>query len=390
MTSVEFDASAAAKHRMHANIRRWYQQHGRRLPWRETADPYRVWISEIMLQQTTTVTVVPYFERFLDRFPNVHVLASADQSEVLRLWEGLGYYSRARNLHQAARSIVDQYGGQFPRSVSELMSLPGIGRYTAGAILSFAFDLPAPILEANTRRLFSRLMGLDIDPSSAIGQRQLWGFAEWIAIPSGRRPVMSAGDLNQAVMDLGSAVCRPAAPRCDDCPLVAECVAFRTGRQQQIPVEKVRPQVTAVTEVSVALRRGPQVLLRQRTAAERWTGLWDFVRFEVNDADAGQLSSGGAGPVNQHLPVAWTRTIEEQTGLRVTRASLCEEIRHSVTRYRIRLLCLEALQVTGRLRPGSDYQWFSTGQLTDLPLSKTGRQFATLLLRARQRQDTRG
>src|SRR5437016_2075319 len=155
----------------------WYRRHARPLPWRATRDPYRIWISEIMLQQTTVAAVVPYFERFLKRFPTLGSLAAAREQAVLRLWEGLGYYSRARNIHKAARVVANELDGVFPDDVEALQKLPGIGRYTAGAIASFAFDRPAPIVEANTLRLYSRLIGLRDDPRSAAGQKQLWDFA---------------------------------------------------------------------------------------------------------------------------------------------------------------------------------------------------------------------
>ena len=161
-----------------AALARWSRSHRRDIPWRGERDPYRVWLREIMLQQTTVVAVIPYLKRFLERFPTVQSLAAAEETDVLRLWEGLGYYSRARNLHRAARRIVDEYDGRFPRDIATLQSLPGIGRYTAGAIASFAFDEPAPIIEANTLRLHTRLLGYNGDPRSTDGQRLLWEWAQ--------------------------------------------------------------------------------------------------------------------------------------------------------------------------------------------------------------------
>ena len=203
------------RRRVRSRVLKWYDQHGRTLPWRESKDPYQIWISEIMLQQTTVAAVVPYFERFVERFPTVRTLADAQQDQVLRMWEGLGYYSRARNLHKAAQTVIREFEGQFPDTVDQLKQLPGIGPYTAGAIASFAFDQPAPIVEANTLRLYSRLIELDIDPRGTEGQKKLWKFAAWIV--SRRR----AADFNQAVMDIGSQVCRPKDPQCPTCPLMA-------------------------------------------------------------------------------------------------------------------------------------------------------------------------
>ncbi len=165
---------------------KWYDRNGRKLPWRSTADPYRIWLSEIMLQQTTVAAVVPYFERFLAAFPSVNDLAAADVDRVLRLWEGLGYYSRARNLHKAAQQICERHAGSFPADVESLNALPGVGRYTAGAIASFAFNLPAPIVEANTERLYARILGLPVDVKSSAGQKSLWSFASRIVPKTGQ------------------------------------------------------------------------------------------------------------------------------------------------------------------------------------------------------------
>ena len=256
---------------------RWYERNARDLPWRRTTDPYRVWISEIMLQQTTVVAVVPYFERFLARFPTVNDLAAADENDVLRLGEGLGYYSRARNLRKAAQVIVHEHDSVFPSEVEALQKLPGIGRYTAGAIASFAFDRRAPIVEANTLRLYCRLLGYAGDPRAKEGQKQLWSFAESIL------PKTQPGRLNQALMELGASVCSPKEPDCEHCPIHAHCRAFLEGTQATIPQPATRPAITDVVEVSVAVRRGKKYLLRRRPPGERWAGLWDFIRFEISN-----------------------------------------------------------------------------------------------------------
>ncbi|MDA1233059.1 MAG: A/G-specific adenine glycosylase, partial [Planctomycetota bacterium] len=223
---------ATRKRKLRSAVLKWYDQHGRRLPWRVSADPYRIWLSEIMLQQTTVAAVVPYFERFVAKFPDVDSLAHANVDDVLRLWEGLGYYSRARNLHKAAMVIQQQHGGEFPANVELLQKMPGIGRYTAGAIASFAFDQPAPIVEANTERLYARLMALTDDVRSSANQRTLWKFAGTI-IPRAR-----PGDFNQALMDIGSQLCRPQEPNCEQCPLKTCCAAFAQGIQNELPHRK--------------------------------------------------------------------------------------------------------------------------------------------------------
>src|SRR3990172_6150877 len=261
----------------YARIRRnavaWYARHARDLPWRRTTDPYRIWISEIMLQQTTVKAVVGYYERFLREFPTVEALAAAPEESVLRQWEGLGYYTRARNLHRAAGVVVRELSGRFPQEVDELLRLPGIGRYTAGAVASFAFDRPAPIVEANTQRLYSRLLGYAGDLRSSTGQRVLWQFAERLV------PHKSPGRFNQALMELGATVCAPVDPQCDRCPMRRDCAALRHGRQNEIPLAHRRPEPTDVTEAAVAVRSQDAFLLLQRPAGQRWAGLWDFPRF---------------------------------------------------------------------------------------------------------------
>ncbi|MGN6546833.1 MAG: A/G-specific adenine glycosylase, partial [Aureliella sp.] len=238
--------SAAAPHltlewrrRYTQRLVRWYAEHQRDLPWRRTRDPYAIWISETMLQQTQVATVIDYYHRFLARFPTVEALAAADEQEVLGLWAGLGYYRRARQLHAASQQVVSQHRGNFPGDVPSLMQLAGVGRYTAGAIASIAFDKPAPILEANTERLYARLLCLREPTRSPASLALLWQFAEW-SLPRGasRSPNSSARTINQAAMELGSLVCKPVNPRCCECPLAALCPTALHGLQSAIPVPK--------------------------------------------------------------------------------------------------------------------------------------------------------
>ena len=341
----------------------WYADQGRDLPWRRNFEPYQIWISEIMLQQTTVVAVIPYFERFLGRFPTVADLAAADESEVLRLWEGLGYYSRARNLHRAAKVIVEQYSGLFPTELDTLQSLPGVGRYTAGAIASFAFDQRAPIVEANTLRLYSRLIGYAGDPRSRDGQERLWAFAEDIL------PRKGAGRLNQALMELGATVCSPREPDCESCPVHAHCQAFRDGTQATIPLPKPKTVITEMTEVSIAVRTGSKYLLRKRTSNERWAGLWDFIRFEIEHA---------AATIDTPLIVG---AILDRTGLSVILGPQIAEFKHGVTRYRITLKCFVAERVQGRLKSNEEWHWVSPDNFDGYPLSVTARQFSERLKR---------
>ena len=217
------------RQRFRRRLLAWYRRHARDLPWRRHGEPYPIWVSEIMLQQTQVATVRGYFERFMAAFPTIHSLARADEHDVLRLWEGLGYYRRARQMHQAARTIVAEHGGRFPRDAEAVRRLPGIGRYTAGAILSIAFDAREPILEANTIRLLARLLAYSGDPRSAAGSKRLWQMAEALL------PRRNAGRFNQALMELGSEVCLPKSPKCDACPVAALCPTRAAGLQDRIP-----------------------------------------------------------------------------------------------------------------------------------------------------------
>ncbi|QDT40607.1 A/G-specific adenine glycosylase [Gimesia alba] len=376
----------------------WYAAHQRDLPWRRLAEPYAVWISEIMLQQTVVAAVIPYFEKFQDRFPDVHALASADESEVLQHWEGLGYYSRARNIHKAAKIVSNELQGEFPQSVEGLQKLPGIGRYTAGAICSFAYDERAPIVEANTLRLYSRLIGLEEDPRSKAGQNQLWEFAELIL------PRKSPGDFNQALMDLGSLVCTPQNPDCGACPVSAGCEAFLNQRQHLIPRPKARPEITPLTDASIAVFREDAVLIRQRESDERWAGLWDFPRFTLEDLNgvshpaATRKKNSGQKLLFEETPRQTARGVEmpaglprdvlgqleayvrDHAGVEAAVQQFVSEIRHSVTRYKIRLLCFIAqAEPADAGDSAGSYQWVRVSDLESYPLSVTGRKFAKLL-----------
>jgi A/G-specific adenine glycosylase len=357
---------ARAKQSIRRRLLAWYSRHARDLPWRRSRDPYRVWLSEVMLQQTTVAAVKPYFERFLAELPTVAALAAADEQQVLRLWEGLGYYRRARSLHAAARHVVGELGGEFPRDVAGLLQLPGVGRYTAGAIASIAYDLPAPILEANTIRLLSRLVGYRDDPTKAAGQRVLWQTAEDLL------PRRDVARFNQASMELGSLVCTPVAPRCDECPLALYCVARQRGWQAEIPAPTRKAAITAVREAAVVVRKNGAVLLRQCGPDERWTGLWDFPRFPL----------AAEGPLFVHDELA--AGVATLTGVQVEPAGLLHTLKHTVTRFRITLECYAARPVGGRVRStaAAPVRWQPLSAIEALPLSMTGRKLAKLVVAA--------
>jgi A/G-specific adenine glycosylase len=354
---------AAWKRHFRRRLLAWFAIHQRELPWRRSCDPYGVWISEIMLQQTQVATVIPYYERFLAAFPDVHALAAAPEHDVLKLWEGLGYYRRARQLHRAARVLVATHGGTFPRDLAAVRELPGIGRYTAGAIVSIAFDLPAPILEANTVRLLSRLLAFQGDPASTAGQRLLWQAAESLL------PRKQAGAFNQALMELGSLVCTPRAPGCDGCPAQLLCGARLQGLVEELPRLRAKAPSTPVREAAIVIRRGGQVFIRRRTEGERWAGLWDFPRFAIASQHEGDLS--------EEL-VARTR---ELTGMTILPGDRLATLKHGVTRFRITLECFAAKVVAGRPKKSLPEQcdWVQPAELANYPLSTTGRKISRLL-----------
>lgn len=262
---------------------KWYRAHRRELPWRKMGidgrpDSYHVLLSEIMLQQTQVATVIPYFHRFLDHFPTLQHLAEADEQEVLRNWQGLGYYSRARNLHRAARAIVSQYAAQVPNNVQELMKLPGIGRYTAGAIASLAYDQPAPIVDGNVCRILCRLDGIAEDPRSPAVSRRLWARAAELI------PASAAGDFNSAMMELGATLCTPRNPRCDECPVARWCTARRNGNQHELPRPKQAIERPLERRWVFCIESDGQWLIEQRPPKGRWASLWQFVTVPAQSA----------------------------------------------------------------------------------------------------------
>lgn len=351
-------------------LAKWNAEHGRHLPWRACGDPYRVWISEIMLQQTTVTAVIPYFERFLAAFPTLADLAAAEESQVLRLWEGLGYYSRARNLHAAARKLMADHHGQFPRDVAALQALPGIGRYTAGAIASFAFNAPAAIVEANTQRLYARLLGEARDLKTSAVQQRLWNFATEL-VTTKTHDEFGPGEINQSLMDLGATVCTPTSPDCAHCPATRYCLAYETEQQAVIPKLPQRPQLTDVIDVTVAIEQQGRYLLRQRQPGERWAGLWDFPRYTVPaDAD----------PVD-----VLRQQVHEQLGLELHIGPQVTQFKHGVTRYRITLLCHTAKVNRGTIAVSDTVCWVSSEYFDQHALSVTGRKFADWLIAARER-----
>lgn len=268
----------------------WFDQHGRKhLPWQQDITPYRVWLSEIMLQQTQVETVIPYFHNFTASFPHVQALAAAPIDEVLHLWTGLGYYARARNLHKCAKTVVDNHGGEFPDTVEALVALPGIGRSTAGAIVSIAFGKPAPILDGNVKRVLARFHAVDGWPGNKKVEEKLWHYA------STYTPVTRCADYSQAIMDLGATVCKRSSPDCELCPFHKECRAYADGSWANHPGKKPKKTLPVKTVAMLLLQnRDNEILLYQRPESGIWGGLWSLPEIEV-DVDAAEHVRGHYG-----------------------------------------------------------------------------------------------
>ncbi len=328
----------------------WFDQKKRNLPWRNTKNPYAIWISEVMLQQTQVATVIPYFERFLVRFPDVLSLAVADEQEVLKLWQGLGYYRRARHLHQAAKLIASNFNGIFPTSLDNLASLPGLGRYTINAVLSQAFDYKLPILEANTKRVLARLFASKLDVDSSLGNKFLWDAAEEIL------PEKDVGAFNQGMMELGSLVCVPVNPHCQVCPLETFCKAKRMGLVSELPIRKKKLVITEVDEFAVILENKGKLLLGKRPIKQRWAGLWE-VPHDVSNPDKTEIENLEA--------IAY-----KYTSLKPKSFFPLGLITHPVTRYRIKVRFFLA-KVSGI--PRSDFYeelaWVPLSEVEQYPKS---------------------
>jgi A/G-specific adenine glycosylase len=313
------------------SLLQWYAAGHRDLPWRRSGDPYRIWISEIMLQQTRAQTVIPYYERFLTRFPTVESLASAEEEQVLALWSGLGYYSRARNLRRAAQRIVAL--GAFPCDFESLRALPGIGDYTAAAIASIAFGLPHVVVDGNVLRVVARVENDAADIGSARTRER------FRAIAQGWLDERSAGAFNQAIMELGATVCLPRNPLCTVCPLAERCKGFQQGTAGQLPVKLRRVEPIKIEGMLLIVRKRARVLLRQRDANDRrMAGFWDL-------------------PEPANLPGART-------------GKCFGEIRHTITHHRY---TLQVSAATARI-PRGPFEWFDAEKLRDVPLSTTARK----------------
>lgn len=349
----------------------WFRQNRADLPWRREASPYQVWLAEIMLQQTRVETVVAYYERFIRAFPTVEALASAPLDDVLKRWEGLGYYSRARNLQRAARIVVDELNGEIPRDVDNLRRLPGIGRYTAGAIASIAFGRAAPVLDGNVIRVYARMLDLDEDVRQTATQAKLWRIAEeWL-------PPADAGEYNQALMELGQRVCKPKNPHCADCPIQAHCRAWQAGAQDLRPVRSKRAPIPHYAVTAGLIRDDRErLLIAQRPLDGLLGGLWEF--------PGGKLEAG------ERLVDCLQRELREELAIAADVGALFATVDHAFTHFKITLHAFEC-RYLGALPPygepqaigARDWAWVAEARLADYSFGKADRMIIDELARRR-------
>lgn len=327
----------------------WQHQHGRHhLPWQGTTDPYRIWLSEIMLQQTQVLTVIAYYTRFLDRFPSVSTLAQASLDDVMPYWAGLGYYARARNLHRCAQTIHGQYNGRFPDTAQDLATLPGIGRSTAAAIAAFAYGERSPIMDGNVKRVFTRYFGIYGDPARRATEQLLWETAQ-TAIQQAPAD-LDIRRYTQGLMDLGSAVCKRRNPDCDACPLKNDCYAWRRAAQHDLPERRIRKALPLRRSTMLILEHQDHVLLQRQSSPGIWGGLWSLPQFDDQQALDGAMASWNLAGLNSQT---------------------LEPITHTFSHFKLYIQPQYVVMNPGisvLREPASDQAWIAAGSLHDAAL----------------------
>lgn len=348
--------------RLSSRLLTWYAQNKRTLPWRGHRSEYAVWVSEIMLQQTRVETVIPYFKKWMKSFPTVRALAKASEREVLNAWEGLGYYSRARNFHKAAKIVVEKYGGKLPRDVGELQKLPGIGRYTAGALASILFGMDEPALDGNLKRVYARLFDMKTPVNSAKGEQTLWELAR-ANLPKGK-----AADFNQALMDLGAMICAPKNPRCEVCPLAGDCLARKRGTQNLRPVKfakkAVPHHVHAAAVIVKRISNSLYALLAKRPSRGLLAGMWEFPNARV----AGEAVEDVASAVG----AAYRLTLRAKRGVHPLTT-----VEHAYSHFRVTVYAFQCELIQASTH--ENLKWVALKKLDEYPMGKVARLIANKL-----------
>lgn len=350
------------------NLLKWYHQHQRQMPWRGEADPYKIWVSEVMLQQTQVATVIPYYARFISRFPTIAALAAASLDDVLKQWEGLGYYARCRNLHKAAQEIVEKHAGTLPQTYADLRQLPGFGQYTAGAVASIAFGEAVPAVDGNVKRVISRLFAIEADISKAAGRVQIEAHASQLA-----QMAPQPADWTQALMELGATLCSPTRPKCLLCPLGAGlCQAQQQGLADSLPVKprkKPVPHYDVAAGIIYKSEAKAEFLIAQRPADGMLGGLWEF--------------PGGKQETDETLAECLQREIKEELDLEIAVGDKVTSVKHAFTHFKITLHAFEATLVSGKPKKigVADWAWVTLDQLDQYAFGKTDRKVIEVMQR---------
>jgi A/G-specific adenine glycosylase len=340
----------------------WYADHARDLPWRRSKDPYAIWISEIMLQQTRVETVIPYYARWMEQFPEIQSLARATTDEVLSLWEGLGYYRRAHNLRKAARMIMSEFHAAVPDQIADLKRLPGVGAYTSAAIAALAFNIDVLALDGNVRRVIARLIDLEVDPRRRKGERCIYEWADE-AMPSGQ-----AGEFNQALMDLGAMICTPRKPQCGLCPLMQDCLAYARGTQLERPIPRPGVRVPLYRVSAAVIQRADTVLIGRRQEGKLLGGLWEF--------------PGGKQDPGESMEACLRREIQEELGVDVQVGVHLGTFPHAYTHFKVNVHAYQCVILSGEPVALDHDQlcWVALPDLENYPMGKVNRLIANLLM----------
>jgi len=349
--------SIPQKEKIQTKLLQWFKKNGRDLPWRKTRDPYAIWVSEIMLQQTQVATVIPYYQKFLRSFPTIHHLAKSDLSKVLKVWEGLGYYSRARNLHRASQIVLTRFRGKIPETLKDLLGLPGIGRSTAGSILSFAFHKDAPILDGNAKRVLSRLFAIPGSPGERKTEQILWQISESL-IPKG-----FSNPFNQALMDLGSMLCTPKDPQSPRCPLHRFCKGRASGEPERFPLKTIKKKIPHIGAVCAVIQKDGKVLLKQRPPKGLLGGLWEFPNWRNGGGQRSRLRS------------SLRNTIKKEMEMNVEVKEFIGVFQQTYSHFKLTLHVFRCQHLNGKAKG----KWAPIRNLPLLPMSKIHRRIAQVI-----------